>query len=293
MRLAVKRKLIDDITEAFISIMAKNKSREYQIYLNKINRDVIANVEKLDAAKLKNIINKYSIDVKDSVLLFTVLSAITDILNNQRMTKKEKLPLLPIIAIMGVYSILKPKQFAQRVIKINKGIGLNSNEKKTKELLNTYYKDNEKAISNSVKSINKDMVKSAQQSARTTSKYIREDLHKMVSEKKLTIKQMESSLNSKYTNNVAVIERNLMTELHSQAELVKLEKAKASGFTHKTWKQLQRSSKRKTRFHSGVVNKRIPIDSEFKAAGQHAMQPGDVSLEAKDKVRCGCYLIYD
>lgn len=293
MRLAVKRKLIDDITKAFISIMAKNKSKIYQSYLNKINRDIIANVDTLSISKLKSIVNKYSIDIKDSVLLFTVLSAITDIINKPRMTSKEKLPLLPIIAVLGIYSILKPKQFAQRIVKINKGIGLNDNEKKTKELLNSYYKDNEKAISNSVKAVDKEMVKSAQQSARTTSKHIREDLHKMVSEKKLTIEQMETSLQNKYTNNKAVIERNLVTELHNQAELVKLERAKVNGFTHKTWIQQQRKTKRETKFHNGVVNKRIPIDSEFKAAGQHAMQPGDISLEAKDKIRCGCYLIYD
>ena len=273
--------------------MSSTKSKEYQRYLNNINRDVVANIDTLDSNKLKSIINKYPLDIKDSILLFTVLSAITTIINNQRMTVKKKEPLLPIIAVIGIYSVLKPKRLAENIIAINKNINLTPKQLKVKKLLDVYYKDNEKAINSSIKKATSLLDKNTRKATTTTAKYIRKDLHTMVSEKKLTIDQMETTLRRKYTNNEVAIERTIDTELHAQSELVKLEVAKGNGLTHKTWKTQEDSKVRKTSWHNSVANKRIPIDSEFRASGLHATQPGDSSLPAGDRIRCRCYLIYD
>ena len=103
-----KNKLIRELNDAFIEILSKDKANEYAKYVRAINKDLLANIDKLDAAKVKSIVESYSVNVKDTAFLFMILSAITMIVNNKRMTKKEKLPLAPILGVLAIYSLRNP-----------------------------------------------------------------------------------------------------------------------------------------------------------------------------------------
>ncbi len=290
MKFKEKRKLIDEINEAFIEILAREQNKRYAKYVRDINKELLANVENLSASKVKSIVESKSINIEDSSFLFMILSAITLILENQRLTKEQKLPLLPIIAVLGIYSITRPKQFVEKIYHINKGIGLNANEKKAKIALDTYKAHNAKALKKINTATQKSMTISQRKAATNTGRKMIKDL-KIMRKQNISIKDMESQLSKKYTR--VQVESMINTELHSQAELAKGIHARDNGFTHKTWKTQGDSRVRQTRWHNAVSNKRIPIDNEFKAAGLHAMQPGDESLPPKERIRCRCYLIYD
>lgn len=289
MRLTVKRKLIDDINEAFISIAAKNKSRSYSKYLNEINREMLNNIENLDARKVKSIIDNASLKIDDTALLFMILSAITLLISNQRLTKKEKLPLLPIIAVMGIYKITKPKRFVEKIYKINSGVKLNDNEKRVKGLISSYTKDNISTFNKIKRETTKQLEKSTRKASTTTGRNMLKDL-KILRDKNISINDMEKQLDSKYK--ITDVERTLNTELHSQAELAKNIHAVNNGFTHKQWKTQGDARVRQTRWHNAVTNKTIPVDSEFRATGLVALAPGDTRLPPKERIRCRCYLVY-
>lgn len=286
------KKLVDAINDAFIEIIAQEKNKEYSKYLKAINREIVANIDTITSEKIKEIVNSQKINIKDTVLLFTVLNAITVILNNKRLTRKEKKEFEPILAVMAIYSIRKPKQFVTRLIKINKGLGLTDKEKKVKKILNKYYKQNEKAIMKSIKQSTTELQRSNRKYANNITKRIRRDIKKGAIQQKPK-KLIEYEIKMKYQVKTSVIDRNLNTELHAQAETVKLEMSKEAGFTHKTWKQRSRPSHRKTCFHKKVVNKRIPIESDFRGCGLKASRPADPRLPVGERVNCECYLVYD
>lgn len=288
-----KNELIDQINDAFISIIAKENNKQYGLYLKRINKKIIDNVDDLTPSKLKAIVNSENVNIKNSVLLFSVLNAILLIMNNKKLTKKEKDNLAPIIAVLGIYAITRPKHTTTRLVKIvNNTKGLNDNEKKVKKLLNQYFKENEKAISKANKAVDSNLKKSTSKYASNVTKSIRKDISKAMRQEK-DIDVVRKELNKKYTVKSSVIDRNLNTEIHAQAETVKLEFSKESGFTHKTWKTQGDSRVRETKWHIAVANKRIPIDSDFRSGGLVASRPGDPRLPAGERIRCRCYLIYD
>lgn len=287
-----KLKLLDKINDAFIIVAEQDKNKEYSRYLKSINREIIKNIDNLDSAKIKSIVMAQRFNIKDTVLLFAILNAITLIVNNKRLTAKEKKSLAPVIAILGIYSLAQPKALATRLMRINSGRGLNENEKKVRKLLKKYYKDNEKAIARSIKQANNDLVRQNRKYANNVTKRIRKDINKMLGKNK-SIKTIERTISEKYQVKTSTVQRNLDTELHAQVETVKLEMSKEAGFTHKTWKTQDDSKVRKTNWHNQVANKRIPIDSDFRASGLKASRPGDPRLPPGERIRCRCYLIYD
>lgn len=289
MRLAVKNKLIENINEAFITIASKNKSMAYAKYLNEINREMLKDVENLNAAKVKSIVEGAKLNIDDTALLFMILSAITLIVSNQQLTKKEKLPLLPILAIIGIYKITSPKRFVDKIYKINKGVGLNDTEKKVKGLITSYSNDNISTLNKIKRETTKQLEITSRKASTKTGRNMLKDL-KSLRGKNISIADMQKQLDSKYK--ITDVERTLNTELHSQAELAKNIHANNAGFTHKTWKTQGDARVRQTRWHNAVSNKTIPIDSDFKATGLAAYAPGDERLPPKERIRCRCYLTY-
>ena len=286
--------LIDKLNDVFITIAAQEKNEQYATYLKSINREIIANIDTLDSAKVKSIVMSKKFDIKDSVLLFAILNAITLILNNRKLTKKEKTNLAPVLAIIAIYSLNKPKQFANRIMTVNRtpSTKLVGKELKLKKLLNQYYKENEKAITKSIKQSEDDLVRSNRKYANNTTKRIRKDINKLLNQNK-SLNTIEKSIKQKYAVKTSVVQRNLDTELHAQVETVKLEMSKQAGYTHKTWKTQGDSKVRKTGFHKKVSNQRVPIDSDFVAGGHRASRAGDPRLPAGERIRCRCYIIYD
>lgn len=280
---------VDQINDAFIEVMTKENSKQYSQYIKSINRELIANVDKLNASKVKSIIKNAKINIDDIALLFIIQNAVLLIVGKQATTKKERKPLLPILALLSLYSLKRPKRFVEKIVKINKGIGLNDNEKKAQAIIQGFKVDNAKVLNNARKLARQQLDISRIKSK--TSRNMVRDLNKGIEEKK-SIESIKNGLVKKY-NKLSNIERALDTELHAQSEYVRREHSKALGYTHKTWNTQGDNRVRDTHFHSNVSNKRIPIDSEFKAGGLTASQPGDTSLPPSDRMRCRCYLVFD
>lgn len=280
---------VDQINDAFIEILNKENSKQYERYIKEIRRELVNNVDGLTQDKVKLIVKNAKIDINDIALLFVIQNAILLIVGKAKISKKNRKSLLPIIALMGMYSLKRPKTFVKKIVKINKGYGLNANEKKARAIIQGFKQDNEKVLKDARRVARKQLDTSQLKSK--TSKNMVKDLKKGIKEKK-SIKQIKNQLIRKY-NKLSNIERTLDTELHAQSEFVRKEHSKALGFTHKTWRTQGDSRVRHTAFHEGVSNKKVPIDSDFRAGGLRAEQPGDPQLPPSDRIRCRCYLIYN
>ena len=279
---------VDQINDAFIKILGKENSKQYAEYIKSINRELIANVDNLTPAKVKSIIKGAKIDIDDIALLFIIQNAILLIVG-KKVKKKDRTALLPIIALMGLYSLKRPERFVKKLVKINKGVGLNANEKKAQAIIKGFKVDNEKVLKDARKVARKQL--DTTQLKSKTSKHMVKDLNEMIKEKK-SIKDIKINLVRKY-NKLSNVERTLDTELHAQSEFVRRVHSEALGYTHKIWKTQGDSRVRHTKFHDGVKEQRVPIDSKFRAGGLKAEQPGDASLPPSDRIRCRCYLTYE
>jgi len=280
---------VDQINDAFIEILGKENSKQYEQYIKGIRKEMINNVNGLTADKVKSIVKGAKINIDDIALLFVIQNAVLLIVGKAKMTKETKQSLLPIVALLSLYSLRRPKTFVKKIVKINKGIGLNANEKKARGIIQGFKQSNEAVLKQARKTARTQLDLSQLKSK--TSKRMVQDLNKGIADKK-SIKQIKSEMTRKF-NNVSNVERTLNTELHAQSEFVRKEYSQALGYTHKTWKTQGDSRVRHTHFHNGVTNKRIPIDSDFRAGGLRAEQPGDTRLPPSDRIRCRCYLIYD
>lgn len=280
---------IDQINDAFIEILTKETSKGYENYLKSIRREMINDIDSLTPAKVKSIIQRSKIDLNNVTLLFMIQNAVLAIVNRKKPTPKQRKSLLPIIALLGIYSLNNPKSFVKRVVKINKGIGLNANEKKAQAIINEFKRENQDTLKRARELARKQLDKSQLKSK--LSKRMFEDFDRGIKEKK-SIEEIKNSMTRKY-NKLSNVERMLDTELHAQSEYVRQEYSKALGYTHKIWKTQGDKRVRKTNWHNQVANKRIPIDSEFKAGGNVASQPGDTRLPPSERIRCRCYLIYE
>ena len=280
---------VDQINDAFIEILNKENSKQYVNYIKEIRTKLIDNVDDLTPEKVRSIVKGAKINIDDIALLFVIQNSILLISDKKKLSKKNKESLLPIIALMGMYSLKRPKTFVKKIVKINKGYGLNANEKKAREIIQGFKQDNEKVLKDARRIARKQLDTSQLKSK--TSKRMVQDLNKGIKQKK-SIRQIKNQLIRKY-NNLSNVERTLDTELHAQSEFVRKEHSKALGYTHKTWRTQGDSRVRHTDFHNGVANKKVPIDSDFRAGGLRAEQPGDPQLPPSDRIRCRCYLIYN
>lgn len=291
--------LQEQLNNAFIDIAAELGNEEYARYLRAIQRDLINEIDTVTSSRIKEIVMSHKINIKNSVLLFSILEAVTRILNGN-LTRKEKTAYTPIIALMGIYSVRRPKVFAKRVAELvttsnaqlGKSYGVKSNMVNSKKILNEYFVRNEASISNSIRKSENNIIRSNRRRLNTLTRSIRKDIAKMRDMNK-SIKSITRTIKAKYGVDDNIVSRNLDTELHAQAETVKVEIAKGNGATHKTWKQDSRPNKRVTCFHKGVVNKRIPIDSDFRSCGLRANAPGDERLPAGERIYCKCYTVFD
>ena len=278
---------VDQINDAFISILAKENAKGYEKYIKAINREMIDNVESLDAAKVKSILQNAEMNVEDIALLFLIQNAILLIVG-KRVSKKQKENLSGVILLLGMYSLKRPERFVKKLVKINKGVKLKPRELEAKAIIDKYRVDNKAMLNKAKKRIKIELDKSIKKSK--ISKRMIQDLKEGLAENK-SAASIKRSMQRKY-NKLSNIERTLDTELHSSAEAVREEYSMRVGMTRKTWKTQGDSRVRSTCFHDKVTNKEIHIDSEFRACGLTARYPGDNSLPPSDRIRCRCYLEY-
>lgn len=280
---------IDQINDAFIKVLTEENATQYVKYIKQIRTEMINDIENLTASKVKQIVKGAKINIDNIVLLFTLQSAILLVLDKSKPRKSLDTSLLPVIALVGMYSLKRPERFVRKVSKLVKGTGLNERDKKAQAIIKGFERDNAKVLKDARKIARNQLDRSILKSK--TSKNMQKDLRNLIKEKK-SIKEIKNTLVKKY-NSLSNVERALDTELHAQSEYVRKEHSKAMGYTHKTWKTQGDSKVRHTKFHEGVSNKRVPIDSDFKAGGLKASYAGDTRLPPSDRIRCRCYIIYD
>jgi vacuolar-type H+-ATPase subunit H len=280
---------VDQINDAFIQVLGKENSKQYEKYLKDINREMIANIDKLTPDKVKSIIKGAEINIDDIALLFLIQNAVLMIIDKKVPRKKLDVSLLPILAIVGMYSLKRPKRFVEKIVKINKGVKLGTKEKEAQAIIEGFKRDNAKILT-SARKIARTQLDLSQLKSKTSRRMVR-DMNKMLEEKK-SIDTIQKSLVRRY-NKLSNVERMLDTELHAQSEFIRKEHSKAIGMTHKIWHTQGDSRVRETKFHNGVADKKVPIDSDFRAGGLRAEQPGDTRLPPSDRIRCRCYLTYE
>jgi hypothetical protein len=280
---------VEQINDAFIKILTEENAGQYKKYIKQIRREMIDNIDTLTADKVKSIVKGAKINIDNIVLLFTLQSAILLVLDKTKPRKSLDLSLFPLIALVGMYSLKRPERFVRKISKVVGGRDLNERDKKAQGIIRQFQKDNTKVLKDARKIARNQLDRSILKSK--TSKNMQKDLRNMIKEKK-SIAEIKKNLVRKY-NSLSNVERALDTELHAQSEYVRKVHSEALGYTHKTWKTQQDSRVRGTHFHKGVSNKRVPINSDFRAGGLRAEQPGDTQLPPSDRIRCRCYLIYD
>lgn len=283
-----KRQLVEDINNAFIDVLEEENAQRYVNYIKRINREIIDNIETMTADKARRIIQSERINIDNIALIFAIQNAVLILIDQP--SQKNNAQLAAISGILAMYSTNNPKRFAKQVIKIAKGTGLNNREKIARKAINQFARANATTIKKTQKLAIDNLNKSIDKS---------KVYKRMIKDFKANRKQFpdspievtKSNLKRKYNGNTS-IERALDTELHAQSEFIKKEHSKAIGYTHKIWKTQGDGRVRKTCFHNAIANKKVPIDSDFRACGMMASYAGDERLPANERIRCRCYIIY-
>lgn len=289
MRLQRRRQLIDEINDAFIEFLKEYRGRKYEQFFRNINRDLINNIETLTPEMVSTIIDRYEMDTEDIAIYSLILGAITTILEQQRLKQKQREALLPIIGVISIYSIRKPKRFVK---KLQKSISnpQSQNERKVQGLILIYKNQNKDVIER----IKREQIKNIKR-AQTISKIkqSREMLKEMerMTRDGLSLEKQRNILTRKY-NNRKLINRAIDTEVHANIESGKHIQAEDDGFTEKMWKTQEDDKVRKTTWHNQVKNKWTPIKDDFSVGKLKATAPGDMSLPPGERINCRCYLIF-
>lgn len=273
---------IDLINEAFYKVMLEENAGSYKRYIQSIQRKLIDNVDSLTSEKVKSIIMSERLNVDNMALLYLIHNAVITLMNKP--TKKERNNILPIVGIMTIYSIRNPERFYRNVVDNIKGV----RNERARGLIIEYKKSNFKVL----ESVKKKAITNMQRSISKAklSKRILGDYNEL--REKVPLEKLKNELISKYNSKVNV-ERALDTEIHANSEMARVEQNKELGYTHKIWKTQGDNKVRETNWHNQVANKRIPIDSDFRAGGMVASYPSDERLPPRERIRCRCYLLYE
>ncbi len=278
---------IEQINDAFIEVLKNRYALKYVRYIKAIQREIVANIEDLTAEKVKSIVHNAKIDIDSIVVLMLIQSAVLMTLNKPK--KQVSDDLLPILAIVGIYSLKKPKLFVAKMTDIVEGVIVNDKDKAVKGYIADYTKSNSDLLTKARELARSKMDMSIIESNKASD--IVKDFYKQAKENK-PFAEIKADLLKKY-DKVSNVERVLDTELHRQSEYLKQLHAESVGFKYKIWRTQQDSRVRDTEFHTHVADKRVPIDSDFRVAGLRASYPGDISLPPSDSIHCRCYLEYE
>lgn len=279
-----KRDLIDRINEAFLEQAKETHARKYRKNFKRLVDDILTKRPRT-RREIADLIRKNQIDIKDNLLLFTVLNTVTSLIA-RRPTKEEQPLVAPIQEAMKRFNVLKPKQFAKSIWHMITGKKQTQAEKRFRPILLSYYDD----YTENTESIEQQMQRSLFRARLETMNDLFQDIEEL-REQRLNANQIKKALLAKY-NDPYRINRALDTELHEQAERTKLEQSKFMGYTHKQWNTQNDERVRKTNFHNAVSKKRIPIEQSWKIGTTVADYPGDIRLPPGERIFCRCYITY-
>lgn len=279
-----KLDLAEQLQREFEDLVTEKEQRKYGKFVRENTAALIDKRPKNKREALK-LLSKNKIDTKNSVKMFSVLNGVmTKILNPE--TREARKKLKPLDGLMRVYNVNNPKSFAKEVYSMTTGQGMSNRNKKFRPLLLSYYDGFTENIESEAKQAERAMQRAEVEKVSTVFKDLEE-----LREQRIPITQVKKQLIAKYGDPKRV-KRALNTELHEQAERVKVEQSKFMGYTHKKWNTQKDERVRRTRFHNQIAGVSVPIDNKFKAAGLEADYAGDVSLPVGERINCRCFVTY-
>lgn len=289
MTLKRRRKLIEEVNNAFIEFIRDYRGSRFTSYFKEINKKIIDDIDNLTPNRVAQIVQETDINVDDVAIFSLILGAITTILENKRLDKKQREALAPIIIVAGAYSLSNPKRFVNNLYTSMKNPTSNTN-KIVKKQIDKYMEMNRQAIEN-IKREQVFMLKQSQMKAKLSqSRDMIQEMSEMTAQGK-PIEMQKHWLQRKYNGN-KVIKRALDTETHSALEKGKEVQARADGFETKVWKTQGDDRVRSTRWHNHVRNMEIGINEDFRLGNMIATAPGDERLPVGERINCRCYLIF-
>ena len=318
-----KRLTIDKINDALLERSIKASSGDVTKFYNRILTRTIALVPKgkVTSRDIRRIIN--ATNISQTTFLrqtynMTLLSGITNVIENQRLAPQDRRMLKPIIAFLSVYSPKNPQLLAQKIDKLSNAFisrnttGLNKVELKAFESVKSYFNQNRDFIRTELKANAKRLTEVHKQIKSNISKTILKDLKREINtrievkvitkdgekivKRPKTFVEIRKDMRAKFGKQIDFrVKRMVDTELHDLAENTKQAQHLLMGFTNKKW-NTQGDSKVRDEAkanHKLMNGKTIPIKNKFRVAGGGTgMYPGDPELPPRQRINCRCFLTY-
>ena len=278
------------LNDFFIDVQIKYMSNAYRTYIETIKEQITKDMTKRDINRLiRETPLKPNVD--RTVIVALIQGGIMNVLNTKKNVTTD---LMPIVALLKLFGTNNEMKLVQKVNKISKSILSGKTSNLTRFELRGY-KEVSKFI-NANRTEIKSIKRGFQDELLKVNKLVKSNLSKNLIDRlriakdlKLTTKEISKQF--KKTNDYWRVKRVLDTEIHTLNEQVKVKQGKRLGFTHKTWRTQRDNKVRDTKFHLAVANKKVPIDSPFRAVGLEAMYPSDIELPLGERINCRCYVI--
>ena len=280
--------LIEKINDAFIDFLRDYRGTRYAEYFKEINNRLILLAPNITNEDVRGVISDVTLDVSDVAIFGVLLGSITSIIN-ERPTGKQRQKLLPIIAIMSIFSLRNPKLFVAKIQSAIKN-PKTANDLKVHNLINDYKKRNARAIETFKQQEIRELAKAQRKAKYVQSKLINARVSKMI-EEGVPLDAQKTILQRQY-NASKVISRAIDTEIHAGLERAKTIAAKVDGFTLKEWRTQGDNRVRDTKFHNHVNRRTIPINDDYNLGNKQASAPGDIRLPPGERINCRCYLVF-
>jgi len=281
-----KRELVEKLSLAFEEVVTKSERRKYVSYMRSITQAVVNELPstKRDVAA---IVRRFTITPSTAVKMFTLLAGVSNLIMGRPSTARQRQLLKPIQDIMKVYKVSSPQSFAKSMLSLTTGRKMSERQKRFRPLLLSYYD----GFTENIETLEQQEQRFRQRTEIERVSQVFEDLEKL-REARIPITQIKNELINKY-NDPKRVQRALDTELHEQAERVKLEQSKFMGYKKKRWNTQGDERVRRTRFHNGVAGKAVPIDGEWRVGRMRADYAGDTQLPVGERIYCRCYVTYE
>ena len=277
-----KRELLERLNAAFESEVAEVQRPKMRQFIQTINEEIIETMPR-SAREIRDIVRKHTISNTFSIKMFTVLQGVTAVIMG-RPTLNSKVR--EIEALMKTYTVMRPKAFAKSVRNMTTGRAMSGTQQRFRPILLSYYD----GFTETIETVEQQTMRALHRTQVESKSRMFRDIEEL-REQRIPLRRMKNILKERYLDDLRV-DVAVETELHEQAERVKLEGSKFMGYTHKEWVTQGDERVRKTRFHQHVEGKIVPIDSDFRAGGLVADYPSDPRLPVGERIRCRCYVIY-
>lgn len=313
-----KANQLDKLNDEFIELGITLTSNSYENFYDKVYSQSINLAKgKVTSRDIKKIIRNTPITTRPylrQTFNMIVLSGVTNVVENPKVAPEDKKMLNPILLLLAIYGVNKPKTLSKKVQKFitvfttgNEKI-LNTREAKVYKNFKPYLTQNRKLASDLLKKNRVNINKIHNKIKANTSKIILKDLKTSINQRVIeatevngktvevkrpkTFQEIRTDLRVKFGEKLdSNVRRIVDTELHDLAENSKLNQHLLMGYTKKKW-VTQQDRKVRDSHERLQSEKAIPIDSNFRVGASWGLYPGDPNLSAKERINCRCFLVY-